>query len=64
MSRTQRALCAFSLVPEGPSPSGIATGLWYGTLCALCSGLVDVSQQCTEVQEGRCFPLPALRETD
>lgn len=55
MSRTQRAFCAFGLVPVGPSPAGIATGLWYGALRTLLWACRLVSP-CTEVQEGRMPP--------
>lgn len=39
MSRKQRALPAFSLVPAGPSAVGIATGLRCSTLLTFSSDL-------------------------
>lgn len=64
MSRKQRALPAFSLVPAGPSAVGIATSLRCGTLLplsfdpALQTGLTSALWG----RKALCLLLPALTE--
>lgn len=65
MSGKQRASAAFSLVPVGPSPAGIATGLWFSTLCTLYKARAEQRvHRVLRYRKAVCLPLPALGETE